>query len=55
MEELKTLTLEILDKYYTAERSVISEFSGRNNADLEELAKEIEEYRRKINDLGTDA
>lgn len=49
MNELKQIALELLEKYSDAQYSVIYEYSCSIEKDLEELQKECDTYKAKIN------
>ncbi|MCU6709340.1 hypothetical protein M6D81_11540 [Paenibacillus sp. J5C_2022] len=50
MEELRKIALELLEHYASDGESLIYEFSGRIDEDLAELAVEVAEYRRRIDE-----
>lgn len=45
---LKQIAFELLEKYEEQSETVIYEFSGSIYDDLEDLAKEAEDYKRAI-------
>ena len=45
---LKEIALELLEKYGESESTVISEYSCKIGEDLGALKKEIEDYRKEI-------
>ena len=48
MRTLKEIALELLDKYAISEESVIWEFSGNTEEELEDLKKEVAKYKDEI-------
>ena len=49
IEELVKICNSILSKYEEAAESVIYEYSGNIDEDIDELHKEIEDYKAQIN------
>lgn len=52
MNELKKIALELLEKYEDAETDSIYEMSGNISQDLKILEKEVEDYKKKIEETG---
>lgn len=48
MRTLKEIALELLDKYAIAQESVIWEHSGNIEEDVEDLRKEVADYKDEI-------
>ena len=48
MRTIKEIALELLDKYATAQESVIWEHSGNIDEDVENLRKEVANYKDEI-------
>lgn len=51
MEELKQITLELLEKFQESEKGVIHEFSSSPEDDFKHLQIECDDYRKRINEL----
>ena len=49
MRTLKEIALELLEKYEYAQTSVIWEYSGRIEEEVEDLKKEVAKYKDEIN------
>ena len=48
MRTIKEIALELLDKYAIAQESVIWEYSGDIDGDIEKLKKEVANYKDEI-------
>ena len=48
MDELKSIALELLEKYVEAQKSVIWEYSGNIRHDEKQLQGEYKRYRERI-------
>lgn len=48
MRTIKEIALELLDKYAIAKESVIWEHSGNIDEDVENLRKEVADYKDEI-------
>ena len=54
IERMQQISMELVDKYYESERTVIYDFSGSIKEDIEKLDSEVQQYKDELVMLPSD-